>query len=226
MHQWNIYNNFDSASVAAAEFIADKIKQCCQQQDQCHVVLPGGNTPASCLSELASMNLPWERIHWYVGDERVCAKDDEQRNDLMLEKNFWSKLPAGNFHTIATELGMEQAIDEYTDVINKVEKMDIAFLGLGEDGHTASLFPDNKALENTSSVVAVYDSPKPPPLRVSLGLSYLRESKLKMILAAGAGKAAVLKSIKQGVDFPVNKLGDIHWFVDQQAMPVSTDSTD
>jgi len=219
MHQWYINKDFESASVAAAEFLADNIKQCCQQQDQCHVVLPGGNTPVTCLSVLALMNLPWERIHWYVGDERVCAKGDEQRNDMMLEKNFWSKLPAGNFHTIATEKGMEQAIDEYSDTINRVEKMDIAFLGLGEDGHTASLFPDNEALENASPVVAVYDSPKPPPLRVSLGLNYLRESKLKMILAVGTGKATILQSIKQGVDLPVNKLGDIHWFVDQLAMP-------
>jgi len=219
MHQWYINNDFESASLAAAEFLADSIKKCCQQRDQCHVVLPGGNTPANCLSALSKMKLPWEKIHWYPGDERVCEKNDPQRNDLMLEKNFWSKLPAGVFHSIPTELGVEQAVEQFTAELKLVKQMDIAFLGLGEDGHTASLFPGNPALDDSSPVVAVYDSPKPPPSRVSLGLDYLRGSKLKMVLASGVGKTGVIQSIRQGTDFPVNCIGDIHWFVDRDALP-------
>jgi len=218
MHQWYKNNDFESASLAAAEFLAENIRKCCQQQDECHVVLPGGNTPANCLNTLSQMKLPWEKIHWYPGDERVCKKNDPQRNDLMLDKNFWSKLPSGVFHRIPTELGVEQAVDQFTVELEPVKQMDIAFLGLGEDGHTASLFPGNPALDDPSPVVAVYDSPKPPPSRVSLGLDYLRGSKLKIVLASGVGKADIIQSIRQGAEFPVTCLGDIHWFVDQDAL--------
>lgn len=216
MHEWNVSTDFDAASKAAAEFLASRIQHTVEHNGCCHVVLPGGNTPAKCLQYLSEMDLPWEKIHWYPGDERVLPKGDAERNDVMLDKNLWSKLPAGNIHTIPVELGTEQSAEAYRQQLAET-KIDIAFLGMGEDGHTASLFPDNDALKDERSVIAVYNSPKPPKERVSFSVNKLQQAEYRMILTCGEGKADIINQIKQGRNLPVNQIGDINWFVDKLA---------
>jgi 6-phosphogluconolactonase len=218
MHKWFVYDEFDAASKAAADFIADKIEASIQQQGVCHVVLPGGKTPAVCLGYLAEKPLSWDKVHWYLGDERCLPRGHEERNDLMLENYFWSRLPQTNCHPIPAELGAEAAAEIYRDVISAVESFDIAFLGMGEDGHTASLFPGNKALHDTRSVVPVYESPKAPAERVSLSISTLKKAKCRAVLTAGTAKADIIVRIKKGEALPVNSVGDIHWYVDAAAV--------
>jgi 6-phosphogluconolactonase len=141
-----------------------------------------------------------------------------ERNDLMLEKYFWSRLSQTNVHPIPAELGAEEAAKIYREAISSVESFDIAFLGMGEDGHTASLFPQNKALQDARSVVPVYNSPKPPAERVSLSVDTLKKAGCRIVLAAGAGKAAIIARIKKGEALPINSIGDIHWYVDKTAV--------
>lgn len=217
MHKWFVYDKFDDASRAAADFIADKISNCIGEKDCCHVILPGGNTPAVCLGYLADKKLPWEKIHWYLGDERCLPRGHEERNDLMLEKFFWSRLSTTNIHPVPAELGAEEAARAYREVISAVDCFDLAFLGMGEDGHTASLFPGNKALADRRSVVPVYDSPKPPGERVSLSVDTLKQARCRIVLTAGAAKADVIARIKKGELLPINTLGQIHWYLDKAA---------
>ena len=218
MHQWHVSKDFDEASQAAADFIAQKIQLSLQKNNNCHIILPGGKTPAKCLSLLAEEDLPWEKIHWYLGDERCYPSGHADRNDVMLKKNLWSLLAIANVHVIPAELGADTAASMYSEMIHSIEAFDIAFLGMGEDGHTASLFPDNKALMDKRSVVPVYDSPKEPDERVSLSLNTLNKAKIKLILACGSTKAKMLESIKSGEKLPVNSIGDIDWFVDRAAV--------
>lgn len=218
MHKWFVYSEFDQASKAAADFLADKIEASIQQNGICHVVLPGGNTPKICLVYLAEKNLPWEKVHWYPGDERCLPAGDAERNDVMLEKNFWSRLPKQNFYRIPAELGADKAAEIYREIIGSVQCFDIAFLGMGEDGHTASLFPNNDALYDESPVVAVHNAPKAPGDRVSLSNRTLRHARCRVVLAGGAAKADVIARIKQDEALPINCLGDINWFVDEAAM--------
>ena len=218
MHKWHISKDFNEASQAATDFIMKKIQQSLQKNNICHIVLPGGNTPAKCLGLLAKENLPWEKIHWYLGDERCYPLGHEDRNDVMLEKNLWSHLAVANVHAIPAELGADVAANLYREVISSIDSFDIVFLGMGEDGHTASLFPDNKALSDTRSVVPVYDSPKEPAERVSLSLVTLKRAETRMVLACGKSKSEMLGRIKQGEAFPVNSIGDIDWFLDRQAV--------
>jgi 6-phosphogluconolactonase len=218
MHKWLVYDDFDEASQAAADFLAEKISASIQQKAVCHVVLPGGNTPAACLGYLAEKNLPWDRVHWYLGDERCLPRGHAERNDLMLEKYFWSRLTPANVHPIPAELGAEEAARVYREEISAVDGFDIAFLGMGEDGHTASMFPQNQALQDARSVVPVYNSPKPPAERVSLSIDTLKKAGCRVVLAAGTGKAAIIARIKKGEVLPVNSIGDIHWFVDASAV--------
>lgn len=218
MHKWFVYSEFDEAAKAAANFLADEIQTNINRNGICHVVLPGGNTPVTCLGYLAEKNLPWEKIHWYPGDERCLPKGHAQRNDVMLEKYFCSRMPSANFHAMPAELGAEQAAEQYREVIAAIECFDIAFLGMGEDGHTASLFPDNKALHDTRSVIPVYDSPKAPSERVSLSSHTLSKAKCRIVLAAGVEKAAIITRIKNGEALPINCLGDINWYLDEAAV--------
>lgn len=217
MHQWFIYRDFDQAAKAAADFIAEKIAAAIHHKGICHVVLPGGNTPASCLGYLSAKKLLWDKVHWYPGDERCLPAGDAGRNDVMLEKQFWSRLPQAHVHPIAAELGAEKAAESYRETIHAIDCFDIAFLGMGEDGHTASLFPANKALHDDRTVVPVYDSPKAPNERVSLSLGTLSKARCRLVLTAGAEKSAVIARIKNDEALPINMLGNINWFVDALA---------
>lgn len=217
MHIWHIYKTFDQASKATADYIESLIKAAIGENNTCHIVLPGGNSPKGSLSILAEKNLPWEKIHWYPGDERCYPKDHEDRNDAMLRKNLWSRLPTTNIHPMPAELGAEEAANVYRPIIDRIDAFDIVFLGVGEDGHTASLFPGNEALKNPLSVVPVHNSPKPPPDRVTLGMTVIKKAKERIILTGGEDKAEIIARIRSGEDLPVNRLGDIHWFIDEQA---------
>lgn len=219
MHKWNIYKDFDAASKAAADFIASNINDSLEQKGICHVILSGGNTPARCLSYLATKSIAWDKVHWYLADERCHPEGHAERNDLMLQENLWSLISTANIHVIPAELGAEQAASHYRDVIRPIENFDIAFLGVGEDGHTASLFPDNAALHDTRSVVPVYDSPKPPVERVSLSIDILRKTPCRLVLAAGQGKAPIISRVRSAESLPINSLGDITWFIDEAALP-------
>ena len=220
MHQWNVYSSFDKAASQAADFLAANIQNCIQDKGVCHVILPGGNTPIQSLEQLADKSLPWDKVHWYLGDERCLPQGDAERNDLMLDKHLWSRisrLSTTNIHRIAAELGAEKGAQLYREEIKSIEIFDIAFLGMGEDGHTASLFPSHDALADDRSVIPVYHSPKPPSARVSLSLATLLKTKLKVVLVGGKEKAPIIAKIKANERLPINSIGDIHWFVDEAA---------
>lgn len=219
MHKWHVFNEFTEASQAAADHIANLIVITLMDKNICHVVLPGGETPQTCLQLLAEKNLRWEKCHWYLGDERCYEKNHPARNDVMLQKNFWSHIGKTNIHIIPAELGAEQGASVYRTIIDATDCIDIAFLGIGEDGHTASLFPGNEALKDERSVVPVFQSPKPPDERVTLGINTLLKANKRVVLAYGVGKAHIIERIKAGDELPVNCIGDIDWFVDEAAHP-------
>ena len=218
MHQWNVYKTFEEAAKKAADFLAASIEDCLQAKGVCHVILPGGNTPVPTLELLAEKSLSWDKIHWYMGDERCYPQGHSERNDLMVENHLWSHISQTNIHRMPAELGAEKGAELYRNEIKAINNFDIAFLGMGEDGHTASLFPNHIALEDERSVIPVYDSPKPPSDRVSLSRKTLNKTLIKIVLVGGNSKSGVIAKIKDGENLPINTIGDIHWFVDEAAV--------
>lgn len=218
MHKWFIYKELDQAAKAAADYIADIIENTLQENDVCHIALPGGNTPKHSLSYLTKKDLPWHKVYWYLGDERCFPKGHAERNDVMLEKYLWSKISSTHVFRMPTELGAEQAAAVYRNVIATFDHFDIAFLGIGEDGHTASLFPGNNALNDARSVIPVYNSPKAPSERVSLSIETLRLALNRIVLVGGIEKSDIIMRIKKGEALPINSLGDIHWYIDEAAV--------
>jgi 6-phosphogluconolactonase len=218
MQNWHIYASPELAAHAAADFIAELIKQSLQQNTVCHVALPGGNTPAKCFHYLAQKNINWKHIHWYLGDERCLPVGHAERNDVMIRQHLWTTIKASDktIHTIPAELGATEAAAKYAAIINNIT-LDIAFLGMGEDGHTASLFPGNIALNDSHSVVPVFNAPKPPADRVSLGITTLQRAHHRIVLTTGAGKKQAIVQIKNQAGLPVNSIGNIDWFIDAAA---------
>jgi 6-phosphogluconolactonase len=220
MHTWQIFEGPDEAAAACAEHLAQRITAVLESREHCHVALPGGSTPATCLSRLVEQPLPWDRVHWYLGDERCLPRGDAERNDRMIEQHLWSAItaPASNIHPIPAELGAERAAALYAELIDAIDRLDIVLLGMGEDGHTASLFPDNPALNDPGSVVPVHHAPKPPPDRVSLGITTLIAATERVVLATGPGKRDATGQVKAGVSLPINSIGPLTWFVDRAAV--------
>lgn len=217
--QWHVYPDDEQLAQACADFIAAAIDETLEQQSSCHVALPGGNTPARCFQLLAAKDLDWQHIYWLPADERTYPVGHAERNDTMIRDNLCALLPNGddNLITMPTELGTEQAAAVIKEKLKAITSLDIALLGMGEDGHTASLFPGNPALDVNAEAVAVYHSPKPPPERVSMSLNYLQQCRYKVVLTKGEGKREIIRRIKAGEEFPITMLGDLHWFIDISA---------
>jgi 6-phosphogluconolactonase len=214
-----IFDDAEAVAQAAAADIADTIGRVLADNEYCHIALPGGGTPARCLELLSAMQLPWSRLHWYLGDERCYPPGHAERNDTMIRDRLWSRIdgPESNNHPIDAELGPDAAAEVYATLINSIGHLDLVVLGMGEDGHTASLFPGNAALQDTRAVVPVYGSPKPPPERVSLGLDMLRAAGRCIVLATGAGKQDALQRIDRGEALPVFMAQPDRWLVDTLA---------
>ncbi len=219
MHSFNVYSDAESVAQAAANYLQKLIESFLTDNRVCHIALPGGATPARCLELLAMKNLAWENVHFYLGDERCLPVGDLARNDTMIRDKLWSRIaiPEDNLHTIPAEQGAEVAAGLYAELLMMIGRLDIVVLGMGEDGHTASLFPNNPALKDRRAVVPVYAAPKPPAERVSLGLNTLRAAAMKVALVTGESKCDVVRQIKAGAAFPITKIGSISWFLDEAA---------
>ena len=220
MAEFKVYKNAEAVAQAAADYIFQQINNCVDIKGKCHVVLPGGSTPARCLELLAEKPLPWKNIHWYPGDERCYPIGHAERNDTMIIDKLFSqnKSASDNLHAIPAELGTEQGAENYATLLDAIGNIDIVVLGMGEDGHTASLFPGNSALKNERSAVAVYDAPKPPSERVSIGLTTLKNSSECIIITTGNNKSEALQKLKEGAKLPVGMVEPDVWFVDEAAV--------
>jgi 6-phosphogluconolactonase len=219
LEQAEIYPDSEAVARAAADFLCSQITTCVNEKGSCHVALPGGSTPGRCLELLSGKDLSWESIHWYLGDERCYPHGHPERNDSMIQRRFWSRIeaPRVNLHAIPAELGPETAAEKYSSIIRDIPKLDIIMLGMGEDGHTASLFPGNAALEDKRAVVPVYNAPKPPAERVSLGLTTLQAAAQRVVLVTGSNKHQALMRITRGEQLPISQVGACRWFVDEAA---------
>ncbi len=219
MDHYHSYDNIEHLAKAAANFIAQKIDECLRHQSRCRIALPGGNTPVLCLQKLSRLDLSWDQIEWYMGDERCLPIGHVERNDTMVSKILFNGQDPlkKHFFPIKAELGAEKAAKDYRAQIEAFDALDIVILGMGEDGHTASLFPNNNALTKQDSVVAVFNAPKPPEERVSLGLNTLIKAKCRIVLAPGEGKKEALKKLTKGEKLPISLIGPKHWFLDHVA---------
>jgi len=171
------------------------------------LVLAGGRTPLAVYRLLVEQPADWASWHLFFGDERCLPADDPERNSLAAREVWLDRvpIPPDNIHPIRAELGAEPAAAHYAELIRDRLPWDLVLLGLGEDGHTASLFPGHP-IPDESLVIPVHDAPKPPPERVSLTPQALGSSRAILILVTGRGKREALARWRAGADLPIAKI--------------------
>jgi 6-phosphogluconolactonase len=195
------------------------------------IALSGGTTPKSLYELLASepyrSQLNWSKVEIYFGDERCVPPDHAESNYRMAYEAMLSKLPIPecNIHRMRGELPPEQAAIEYGQMLKEKFKdggVDLNLLGMGEDGHTASLFPGTEALKETQHRCVANFVPKLDKWRVTMTYPFINRSKEVMVLAAGAGKAKVLQEVLEGPKekYPIQGIspqGKMTWILDAAA---------
>jgi len=191
---------------SACEMVLAGATRAIWQRGQFKLVLAGGNTPREIYRELSATGADWTAWHIYFGDERCLPADDLARNSRMAYEAWlgWVPIPPAQIHVIPAESGAIAAARAYADVLRTVGEFDMVLLGLGEDGHTASLFPghDWGTAAGSPDVLAVADAPKPPPQRVSLSAVRLRRARQVLVWVWGQSKRAAVDSWRAGVLIP------------------------
>ena len=204
------------------------------------ICLTGGSSPKQ-LYELLGREpylgrIPWDRVHWFIGDDRFVKADDPLNNMGMARRIFLDRCaPAANIHPISTHahspydaarLYEEELKDFYgANVLDPPQPLfDVVLLGVGPDGHIASLFPGYPAVEEMERWVVGVPTAHVAPFvpRVSLTLPVLGSCHEMLFEAAGADKRAILTRVFDGEDLPANRVcttGDTVWLVDQAALP-------
>lgn len=201
-----IYSFVSNQELAEAATVAilTAAQQAIAQTGQFKIVLAGGSTPNLIYQLLSQSEADWQNWWIFWGDERCLPADDAERNSLMAMQAWLEKveIPAAQIFPIPAEKGAAQAAADYQAIIGQYLPFDLVLLGMGEDGHTASLFPghihDERELTH-----AVYNSPKPPSDRVSLSAKALSDTTQLLFLISGAGKQQAFKQWQQGTDLPV-----------------------
>lgn len=196
----------DPGAVAnrAAERIAHVAREAVAERGRCALALSGGATPWQAFRALAGEDVPWDRVHLFQVDERIAPVEDPERNYFHLKEALIDRvpIPAANVHPMPVEAGdpgdgarRHEAI--LRDVAGTPPVLDLVQLGLGEDGHTASLFPGDAALETIDSEVAV-TGPHMGRRRMTLTFPAIDRARCILWLVTGAEKAAALERLLAG----------------------------
>ncbi len=215
-----VHADADALAAAVAERIATLAKIAIAKRGIFHLALAGGETPRRCYERLAKLDIDWGHVQIYFGDERCLPKGDVNRNDSMAHEALFDyiAIPENNIHSISAELGAREAAARYILVLGDIQ-LDLVLLGMGEDGHTASLFPGNPATASPAVVVPVYNAPKPPTERVSLGMNKLKAVREKIFMVAGESKRNALEHILLGDKLPAASVTSAEWYLDRAALP-------
>jgi 6-phosphogluconolactonase len=225
----------EAAAARAASVITRLIDDARERRGVVHVALAGGETPRRAYELLAESIHDWDGVELWFGDERCVGPDDPESNYHMVAETLLAHaaIDPARVHRIPGELGPYDAARAYAAELcehvprdeNGTPVLDVVVLGLGVDGHTASLFPGGEELESQDICVAVTRAPKPPPERVTLSLPVLRAARHCVMLATGASKADAVAAVIAGPDrhVPASLLraGRLELIVDDAASPAA-----
>lgn len=204
--RWREFNSAADLQAAATADVLQSANAAIASRGRFLIVLAGGTTPREIYRRLRHSDTDWSRWHVYYGDERCLPADHAERNSRMAQTSLLQHvpIPPNQIHTMPAELGPDQAAQDYSQLLAGVGEFDCVLLGVGEDAHTASLFP-GQAWENASGApaIAVINAPKPPPERVTLSASRLSHARQVIFLVTGAGKQDAVRRWREGANLPV-----------------------
>lgn len=208
--RWHGVVHAEALRQAALRRILDAAARAIERRGRFLIVLAGGNTPRGIYRMLRGADTDWSRWQVYFGDERCLPADDAERNSRMAADAWLNRVPVpqDQVYAIAAELGASVAALAYAETLRGVGDFDLVLLGLGEDGHTASLFPDHDwgVVPDAPDALAVFDAPKPPPQRVSLSAARLSRAREVLFLVEGESKRAAVARWRAGDPLPAGAI--------------------
>ena len=226
-----VHNDADVLAEAVAARLLNRLADAQAHRGEASIVLTGGRIAAKVYQNILGSPIrtivDWSKVDFWWGDERFLPSGDPERNETQAREAFLDHLPVdpARVHPMAASDEVatpEEAAERYAAELGpEVPAFDLLLLGIGEDGHVASLFPGNPALDvDGVAAVGVRHSPKPPPERVSLTMSAINSATAAWIIASGEGKAeAVDEALSKG-DLPagrVQAVGHTRWLIDKDA---------
>lgn len=234
--QFHIAENKQQLVHHFAHWLKGEIASTLEKKFYCTIALSGGSTPLDLFKLLATSpfnhEIDWEKVHVFWGDERDVPFNDERNNALQAIETLLSKvaIPLGQMHIINTQNGAEAAALAYDKLLHKYFEgrtfsFDITLLGMGDDGHTLSIFPNTEAVEEKEKWVMSYYVPTLQMNRITLLPAIINKSKQICFLVSGKNKAEVLIDVlysrKQPKMYPAKLIkplnGQLHWFLDKDA---------
>jgi len=202
--------------------------------DTFHVALSGGRTPSLLFSFLAAKSagaLPWQKIHFWWGDERMVVPTDPESNFGVANQLLFSKVPVSSaqIHRIRGESDPSLEVQRYAieiksnvPAINEVPAFDLILLGMGDDGHTASIFPNQMALLKSQEITGTAQHPVTGQQRITLTGKMINNAKKVAFLCTGVSKSKIFNEIihntPQAKAYPaahIRPVGELFWFVDE-----------
>jgi 6-phosphogluconolactonase len=232
----HVYKNAIELSNAAAKWIADYITDTLKKQDRFTIALSGGSTPQKLHTILAAApykeQIDWGKLYIFWGDERAVPFEDSRNNAKMAYDTLLSHLPipTAQIHVMRTDMEPIKSAKQYEKILhqyfdNTSHSFDLVLLGMGDDGHTLSLFPGTKVIHEKEKWATAFFLEQQDMYRITLTAPIVNQSACVLFLAAGAGKAPALKEVLKGkfnpdkypsqIIKPVK--GQLHWFVDEAA---------
>lgn len=231
------YPNKQKLITATAERMVNSIVQAIRNNGMCNIALSGGNTPGGVFSLLASGSnrdqVDWDRLHIFWGDERMVPPEHNDSNFRMTQETLLNhvKIPDTNVHRMRGEIAPEVAAAEYAELLHDHFKgslpcFDLVLLGLGEDGHTASLFPGTDAVQECEKHAVAVFVPELNMWRITLTFPVINAAREVLFLVSGKSKSEIIQrimSLKQPVkELPASMVdpqnGELHWMLDSDAM--------
>jgi 6-phosphogluconolactonase len=229
MAKTHIFKNNEAVAAAFADFLQKEIAQV----ERINIALSGGSTPKVLFDILAKKyadKIRWSKVHFYWGDERCVAPTDEESNYKMTDEKLLQhiKIPPENIHRVLGENDPTEEANRYGDLIEEnlnfkggLPIFDLIILGMGSDGHTASIFPHEIELLEADKTCAVAIHPESGQRRISLTGKVINTARQVHFLVTGASKNSVLKEIfsKTGnyQSYPAAYIEGAEWWMDEAA---------
>ncbi|MBL8061853.1 MAG: 6-phosphogluconolactonase [Anaerolineales bacterium] len=226
------YINIEELSQAAAKSFIQLAHQAIVERGRFLVSLSGGGTPMKLFERLANERLDWTRVHFFWGDERCVPMDDPGNTYGQTKKILFEKIGTTNIHRIQSELEPAQAAQAYAQTLSgfadapfDFPRFDLVLLGMGDDGHTASLFPGSPIEVDKPTIAVTAHYQDRPANRVSLTPLVFNQAREIWFLVAGAGKAETLRNVIKGDQnlelYPAQRIqpvnGNLVWMIDEAA---------
>ena len=209
--RWHSFNAQGEINQAAITNILQAADKAINKYGSFLIVLAGGSTPKVVYKLLSEQQADWAKWHVFHNDDRCLPVDHDERNSKMARDAWLSHvaIPENQIHDIPAELGNVEGAKAYAETLKGVRTFDLVILGLGEDGHTASLFP-NQTVDNSADAVPVFEAPKPPADRITVSQNRLNHTNQVMFLVTGAGKQDAVNQWRQGEPIPATLVAGRH----------------